>query len=258
MLVFDEVEQAKKILKNKELEYFKISLLLIVARYFRYLGQDWKDVKENLIGYCKSQNLIKFETRDMAIVDKALIIAKKCNIRVPKRCCITQKELDEIETLQNPKVERIFFVMICLAKYLKETSVTIKKKQYEKEELIFWETTGNLFREARYSNNFFDRNILIGEIEDKHYIRTEPNKDRTRNHIVIETFYPDSEPVIIFDNPDKIYKLYDAYKENRISSCEECGSSIIKKTANSSIKYCEKCAYERKLNLNKDYKRMKT
>jgi hypothetical protein len=243
-LIFDELSEAKKILKNKDLEYFKISTLTILAKYFKYIGKSWKETEEELIKYCSSQNTIKFEVYDLEVISAIIKNAKKYLLRVPTMCCITEKELQEIETLNNFKTERVFFVMICLAKYFMETNTAIKPKIYENPKLIFWRGTSELFKEARYSNNFFDRNILIGDIQDKGYIETIPNEKRTKNSIVINTFYPESNPVIYFKNPDKIYKLYKAYKDDKLNRCEICSVSIIKNSNRQTM--CEACSEEKR------------
>jgi hypothetical protein len=242
-LIFDELDEAKKILKNKDLEYFKLSLLTILAKYFRYLGKGWKETKEELIKYCSSQNIITVESQDMKTIDRAITSAKKYLLRVPTMCYITERELQEIETLNDFKTERVFFVMICLAKYFMETNTAVKPKTYENPELIFWRGTSELFKEARYSNNFFDRNILIGDIEDREYIKTKPNDTRTKNRIIINTYYPESNPVIFFKNPDKIYKLYKAYKDNKLAICSVCGISIIKNSNRQCM--CDVCSEEK-------------
>jgi hypothetical protein len=242
-LIFDELFEAKRILKNKNLEYFKINDLTLLAKYFRYLGQTWKEMRTNLINYCSSQDNITFETYDADIIDLAIKNAKVYLLRVPTMCYVTEQELLEIETLNDFKTERIFFVMICLAKYFMETNTAFNKKEYENKKLIFWKTTNELFKEARYSNNFFDRNILIGDIQDKGYIKTEPNKKRTKNYIVIKTCYPNSTPIIYFNNPDKIYKLYKAYKENKLINCTECGITTIKNSNRQAM--CQKCSEDK-------------
>jgi hypothetical protein len=242
-LIFDELDEAKKILKNKDLEYFKLSTLTILAKYFRHLGKSWKETEEELIKYCSSQNIIRFENYDYPIIDKAIKKARRYLLRVPAMCYITEKELQEIETLNDFKTERVFFVMICLAKYFMETNTAVKPKTYENPKLIFWRGTSELFKEARYSNNFFDRNILIGDIQDEGYIETVPNESRTKNYIVINTYYPESQPIIFFKNPDKIYKLYKAHKDNKLRSCSVCGISIIKNSNRQCM--CDVCSEEK-------------
>lgn len=249
-MIFDEIEEAEKILKNKEMSYFKEEDMTILAKYFRYSGQTWSEVKRSLVEFCNSQDNVQFQGNDEYILDDAIRSAKKYLLRIPKPCVITKSELDEIETLDDFKIERIFFVMICLAKYFVETNTAIKKKEYENPKLIFWKTTMELFKEARYSDNFFDRNILIGDIEDKKYIKTEANRNRTRNHIIINTFYPESEPIIFFDNPDKIYRLYGAYKDDKLLKCEVCGMSDTKNSNRQTM--CKWCAEENKREKTKE------
>ena len=244
------MEEAEKILQNKEMTCFKDEDMNLLAKYFRYSGQSLSEVKKSLVEFCNSQDNIQFQGNDEFILDDAISRAKKYFLRIPKRCVITKDELDEIETLNDFKIERIFFVMICLAKYFTETNTAVKKKEYKNPKLIFWRTTMELFKEARYSNNFFDRNILIGEIEDRKYIKTKANKNRTRNYIVINTFYPDSKPVIFFDNPDKIYKLYGAYKDGKLIRCEVCGRSDIKNSNRQTM--CKWCAEEIKREKTKE------
>lgn len=242
-MIFDEVEAAESLLNKKDLEYFSVKDMTLLSKYFKNKGQSWVDVKNSLIEFCNSQKYISLEDCDKKFLDNGIKNAKKYKIREPKLCVITKKELEEIETLDNFKTERIYFVMICLAKYFSETNTAIKQKEYANYRLIFWRTTSELFKQARYNDGFFDRNLLIGDIEDLGYIKTEPNKDRTKNFIIINTYYPESEPTIFFDNPDKIYKLYKAYKDNKLIRCSECGLSTIKNSNRQSM--CEKCWKEK-------------
>lgn len=239
-MIFDELSEAKKILANKDLSYFDENKMTILAKYFSYLGQTKKEVKKSLIDFCNSQQHIKYDVGDEATIEKAMNSLKKYKIRLPKVCFITQKELDEISTINNFKTERIFFVMICLAKYAMETNTANVRKEYPEEKLIYWGTTAELFKMARYSENFFNRNIIIGDVEDLMYIETKPNTDRTKNHIEINTYYKESTPVIFFDNPEYVYKLYKAYKDNRLIRCDVCGNSTVKNSNRQSM--CEKCS----------------
>ena len=238
-MIFDELTEAKKILSDKDLEYFNLNKMTILAKYFSYIGKSKKEIRESLIDFCNSQHYIRYDSGDDVTITKAINSLKKYKIRLPKMCFITQDELDEIGTIGNPKTERIFFVMICLAKYAKETNTAKDQKEYPEEKLIYWGTTAELFKLSRYSENFFNRNIIIGDIEDLKYIETKPNKDRTKNYIEINTYYKDSEPVIFFDNPEYVYKLYKAYKEGKVERCNVCGNSIIKNSNRQSM--CERC-----------------
>lgn len=243
LLIFDELAEAKKILSDKDLEYFNLNKMTILAKYFSYIGKSKKEIRESMIDFCNSQHYIKYDSGDDATITKAINSLKKYKIRLPKMCFVTQNELDEIGTINNPKTERIFFVMICLAKYAKETNTAKVQKEYPEEKLIYWGTTAELFKLARYSENFFNRNIIIGDIEDLNYIETKPNKDRTKNHIEINTYYKDSSPVIFFDNPEYVYKLYKAYKDEKLIQCVVCGNSTVKNSNRQTM--CEKCWNEK-------------
>ena len=50
---------------------------------------------------------------------------------------------------------------------------------------------------------------------------------------------------------EKIVLIFDYYKgENKIKSCQECGSLFKLKTSNSNKKYCDNCAKQIKLEQN--------
>lgn len=252
LLIFDEVAEAKKILEDKNLDFFDPTKITILAKYFSYLGQNKREIKDSIIEFCNSQNYIKYDSRDEEIIMNSLADLKKYNIRIPKPCVITKAELDEIGTINDEKAERVFFVMICLAKYFMETNTSKNKKEYAEEKLIFWRSTTELFKLARYSENFFNRNMIIGVVERMGYIKTVSNRDRTKNHIFINTYYKDSDPVIFFDNPEYVYKLYEAYKKEKLIRCSVCGSSVVKNSNRQTM--CEKCAYISKLASNNEYK----
>lgn len=251
-MIFDEVAEAEKILEDKSLDFFDPTKITILAKYFSYLGKTKKEIKGAIIEFCKSQSRIKYDSGDEKIIIEAMDNLKKYSIRVPKICVITKAELDEIATVNDFKTERVFFVMICLAKYFSETNTAKGKKEYAEDKLIFWRSTSELFKLARYSENFFNRNMIIGTVERMGYIKTIPNRERTKNHIFINTYYKDSEPIILFDNPEYVYKLYNAYKSEKLARCSVCGVSISKNSNRQAM--CEKCAYSSKLTSNNEYK----
>lgn len=241
-MIFDEVAEAKKILEDKNLDFFDPTKITILAKYFSYLGKNKKEIRDAIVDFCNSQNLIKYDPRDEETISEALDKLKKYKIRIPKICVITKAELDEISSINDFKTERVFFVMICLAKYFSETNTAKEKKEYAEDKLIFWKSTSELFKLARYSENFFNRNMIIGTVERMGYIKTVPNKDRTKNHIFINTYYKDSEPIIFFDSPEYVYNLYNAYKSDKLARCTVCGNSI-QKNSNRQL-MCERCGKE--------------
>lgn len=238
-MMFDELSKAEELLKNKNLDFFRVKDLTILAKYFRYRGMDWKQTENSLIDYCSTQKDIRYDDSRYYLIERAINGAKKYKLRVPVICAITKRELEEIESLNNFKAERILFVILCLTKYLDETDIVIKKKQYEEKKLICWEKSGVIFKLARYSNNFLDRNVLIGDIERAGLLKTIFNKDYTRTGVVLNIYYPDSEPVIYFNNPESVYKLYKAYKEDKLIRCAKCGISVIKNSNRQ--EFCERC-----------------
>ncbi len=244
-MIFDELSRAEEILKNKNLDFFRIKDLTILAKYFRYNEMDWKETEAELLDYCKSQTIIKYEDSLYCLIEKAIKGAKKYKLRVPVTCAITKRELEDIESINNFKTERVFFVIMCLAKYSDATDTIINRKEYDEKKVICWEKSGVIFKLARYCNNFFDRNMIIGEIERAGFIKTIPNKNFTRSGIVLNTYYPDSEPVIYFNNPENVYKLYKAYKDGKLIKCAGCGISTIRNSNRQ--EFCEQCWKEKEL-----------
>lgn len=243
-MIFDELSEANNLLKNKDVDFFRIKDLTILAKYFRHVGMDWKETETNLLNFCKSQNVAKYDESRYYLIERALRGAKKYKLRVPTVCSITREELKRIETLQNPKAERILFVILCLTKYLDATDIIINKKQYDEKKLICWTKSGIIFKMARYSNNFFDRNMLLGDIERTSLIKTIFNKSSTKTGIVLNVYYPESEPIIYFNNPENVYKLYKAYKDGKIMKCSECGLTTIKNSNRQLL--CDRCWVERR------------
>ena len=109
LLIFDEVTEAKKILEDKNLDFFDPTKITILAKYFSYLGKNKKEIRECIIDFCNSQTYIQYDSSDDETITKAIADLKKYNIRIPKICTITQAELDEISTINDFKTERVFF-----------------------------------------------------------------------------------------------------------------------------------------------------
>ena len=54
--------------------------MIILAKYFEYLGKTKKEIKEDLINYCNSQNRIKYDDGDEKTIIGVFIFSEYVNV----------------------------------------------------------------------------------------------------------------------------------------------------------------------------------
>jgi len=214
--VFDELSYAKKLLEfGFTKKYITIGELIILAKYFRYLGKDDQDILEELENFCKKYfpgyiDVLHYEKIEMALG------SLKSVLRIPIDISITTRELNSIRSLKNYRYEKVLFVMLALGKYYKLTNTgkSSKTKEYYincKNSTIFRlahvsEKKNENIMHILYKNGFINNNV------------------RTNSYYLTFTTMDDmSESAVNISDINNITHYYPLF-------CEDCGKLLATKS----------------------------
>ena len=179
----------------------------IKERVDKYSPKKWSDLINNVI-----DTVIKNEWYEPIKVDKIEI---------------TRKEWEKIIELDDNKLERVAFIILCYVKLYKAR----RSSKDRVDDLSY------ILTEASCRGVIKDK-LLIADLRDKGYVQIGNLK-----HMYVKPLYiyEDSEPYIIIDNFDKVITYYDEYRNNvKYRECTQCGKRI--KVTNNKKKYCSACA----------------
>lgn len=225
MRIFDEKSYAEKMLTDGFLGSKMGSDLLILAKYYFYLGELYETVWKNLSIFCS--RFLKEYDEDLYAekIDGIVKTANRLNLRIPVNVPITEKEIQSIKEIKNYKLEKVLFTMLVLAKYYKLTNPSKKNassKYYYvnnsfNEILKYAHTTqkGNEVVHKLYVLGKIDRSKII----DSYIIKFTDNEDT-------------SDIEILVTNMENIISFYPFY-------CSKCGKDIIR--TGRSQKMCNDC-----------------
>lgn len=223
MKILDELSYAEKLLKNGFTKPYFTGELIILAKYFRYIGKT--NLEEELISYCKKFIPEFIESIYICKILYAIKLSSKNSLRVPVFVPITKNELEKIKAIKNYRYEKVLFTMLALGKYFKLTNTGSKNKSN-----IYYINFPNcaIFRMAHTSQkknenimHFLYRNGFIDNdrVHDAYYLKFTDADDNSE----IDYYITDINNVIQFFPPhcdicgEPLKK-----KGNRQSMCYEC------------------------------------
>lgn len=232
MIIFDEVEYAKSVLRNGCSKRNVLVDFKILAKYFLYYEEKTEqEAKELMLEALKdSQTFIPINYLVLKI-DRAISFAKTENIKTMSPVTIYKEEIDVIENLPEES-RNLAFVYLFLSKWTKDAKGFFAKEADIKK-LLGTSTLRN--RDLQITNK---------TLEDEKFIKFVDT--RTKELIKV---------LVTKDGGEEIFKVsdfrhpilhYRKYVGDKIGECQECGCLIKMTTSNN--KYCVDC---RKLVKNK-------
>ena len=241
MKIFNELEYAERMLADGFIGTRMGSNLLILAKYYFYLGKDYSEVWNELSGFCAKFLNLYDEDLYAEKIDQIIKTANKLNLRIPVDVPVTKKEIDSIKEIGNYKFEKVLFTMLVLAKYYKLTNPSKKNtnSQYYYVNNSFNEILkhahtsqkGNEIVHALYNLGKIDRSKII----DSYIIKFTDDQD-------------DSNVEIIVSNINDITSFYPFY-------CLDCGKQIEKTGRNHKI--CDDCWKTKQRTMSRENMRRK-
>lgn len=234
MIILDEKKFAEDCLQNGLIVLKPYYILTILAKYYYHIrGFRKKKIMELLFDYLKKYypryELSEFywKTEVEKIAEKA---GKNLLIEI-SGVKITKSEIEKIKELKNKTLERLAFVMLCLAKY----------HNLRNSKNNNWVNTNDaeIFKFARVICDIKERNKKIGTLWNLGYIEFPKRVDKTNYRV---TFIDDdSDEEMFIDDFRELGYEYRKYCGENFIRCAEC-DILIKGNKNGTKKYCKECA----------------
>lgn len=165
--------------------------------------------------------------------------AKKYGLKYVEKINITKSELDFISNLQDIKLEKVAFVLLCLAKYHNEVSEEPDDRVYSK--------LNEIKNMARINMNKVDFEYFYANLYDKHVLLE--NNSPTSTVQIVGFISHDENDEVVFEVLEEDYLelayLYLNWKDGckGFARCCKC-NRLIKQSKTKPRKYCEECAKE--------------
>jgi hypothetical protein len=214
MKIFNELVYAEKLLQNGFSRFMYRGDLIILAKYYKYLGQKEDKIEKNIVDFCykfvPDFRIVIFSKK----IKDAILTSRTNKILIPVDVPVTEHELKTIRNIGNYRYEKILFVMLVVSKYLK-LAIQHNDKNY-KEDLVYRESLrlGEIYRLAHITEKK-DENI-------KKYFADKGLIDRQESERIFYLKFTDtndqSEPKIIVTDMNDIISFYPP-----IYYCSECG-----------------------------------
>lgn len=221
MIIPCEKEYAEQRLKEGFTRQGAFNDLLIVAKYFRYLGKNTPQVEQALIDFCEkfSADYIKiiYEKRIKDAVRKS----KDVPLRIFSPIGITRKELESIRSVSDYRAQKVLFTMLVTSKMFKDS-------RYENSNMCFISLT-EILRLARVKLAKQERKDMTRLLNSKNLIDTQGEKKIYR--------------LLFIDKQQEEFDIIVTEKNNIIShllfKCPSCGKEIPIEAK--SRKMCDEC-----------------
>lgn len=245
MIILDEMSYAEKILADKS--YPKLKDLIILAKYYKYKGHNQTDIKNLLISFCKERDSDWNEIRKSWKIKKALEESERYILRIPSKTPITRFELETIMKVGNYDKERILFILLVLAKFLKYNNTKIKISKKPRQIGLYYvnEDWIKIFQHAKVKSNRKYRNQIIHELYADGYI-----DGTVYDGIIVKYVHEESLTELFVLDYENMVLAYQRYKGDNIAQCS-CGRLFVKRRS----KKCPICQKEDKKERDKKYQK---
>jgi hypothetical protein len=234
LIILDEKSYAENLLKEGA-PYPKLKDIIILAKYWKYLDFETHDIHRKLNEYClKTDTQFNFCINGWKI-KKALNSIKQYRLRTTFPIKITKAEVYAIKQWDNYNYQKILFVLLCWAKFLKYSNTRIKLSTRLRNINDFFvnEKLSNIIKIARVSMRKSDRNKMLhdffiaGILDGTSY-----------NSLKIKCVVENSDPEILVTDYENIVLYWQRYCGERVMGCS-CGRLFIQRNIRNGK--CRKC-----------------
>lgn len=229
-IVFDEFTHAEELLKKGFKDFIKYADLLILAKYYRYLGHKDSQIKDCIVRFYKQNYPDYNEVILGEKVDSAIQKSKQRALNNKIDVVITKGEIEKIRTLNNYRYEKILFSMLAIARHSKIINQNTSPRYFVNHKFSTVLTMAGVYATKA------DRNKI------KHYLFQQgmiavPKLNRmaeTNTKEMYELLYADesSETDIIIKDMNNIISFYPFH-------CEVCGKPVEKTGKHQTM--CKEC-----------------
>lgn len=217
--------------------------------YFIKSMSDSKSYNEIIKFIDTHSNLGLTELELSEFIKSTIRSAKKYNLKSVDHIYITKSELEFIQGLDDIKLEKIAFVILCLAKYHNAVSDEV-------DDCIYFKLS-DIKKMARINMNRVDFEYFYNNLYDKGALVE--NNIATSTIQILKFVCHDDNDEIIFELSEVDYLelaylyLYIKNGQKGFVRCQQCNRLIKERRQNldckakNTKKYCEECANERHL-----------
>ena len=216
MIIFDELHYAETLLKNGFDTYAKGEYLRALAKYYRYMGEKPKSIYEKMLAFCLKYDPNFNEDMFGYRIESAIKRTEKWKLRLPVEIYITEKELENIRSAKNFKLEKILFTMLVMSRSLKLSGGNTNKDYYLTESFALILLSAKVYADKNVRDDYKYQLCKMGFIEPISDGRRKSNgKDNFR------LFYSeeDSDKKIFIQSVDDAIDYYKPL-------CEICGKEM--------------------------------
>ncbi|MFH0334662.1 hypothetical protein [Clostridium perfringens] len=229
-LILNEYDYVKSIIKTKDIKTDTTKKIIVLIKYYREQGIN----KDETLGKIQDFMMDNYPEFNLSLWDEFLsklvktYHSNKHSLRKIDNVHIYKEEMDYITRFNNPKLERILFIMLVYAKIGGFNG---------------WINTdiSNVFRDSKTSSTRKNMYLYIHKLKEHGIVDIQKQVDG--RNVRIEFMKDGGEDAIIIDDFRDVIMYYYEYKGMKVKKCEECEIRfLIKNKKNTSQKYCKDCS----------------
>lgn len=217
------------------------SSTVIMAKYFKSLGQSNKNIRkslnelidERLSSGSVCSGLFWHKTKEKWI-DKALSIAGRYPLYEFDKIVITKPEMAVVNSLHSEKfrdyrIRRLAFALLCFAKFEEKRSKNDGWINIDAKDIFVAADLKGLTTTKQ--------NLLIHELKELGLVYVSPVIGSGGLRILC---MHEGETEIVVDNMNEVGKIFRQYNGEKIIRCDKCGRLVY--ATGRRMKYCSNCA----------------
>jgi hypothetical protein len=237
---FDELKEAEETIKNGFPDgIINYSKIYIVAKYLRdTLGYGAIRLERELIKFCKSQNPNFNPVTEAESIRKWVKSAIEYGLRNNVSVSISQKEIEFLKSIENPKNRKILFMTLVFSKGKKKGNTKRDKKDVFSSEnyYIHYDDISSIIKMSKISNLTEVKFMRI--LNDYKEYLTFYNPEREL--IKLDFIDKNSENEFLMENLDeKCIEYYELIFGRNSPLCSICGNEFIR--SSNRQKACPDC-----------------
>lgn len=232
MIILNETKAVQELLNNNTANNPKMVINLLSRYYINNEKLTSQDTLKKIDNFLRSNCKKYIYSKWVDYIKKQIKLAKKFPLSEIDYIPITQMELDTIAQLNDIRLERITFVLLCYAKMY--NLKTNKNNNWVNQELK------TIFKNARVTVKIVDQCSMINKIKTSGLITYSKKVDNTNVKVNFIDNDTDSIMLRITDFRELGYE-YLVWKGEKFFRCLECGI-LTRQNKQGNRKYCNLCS----------------
>jgi hypothetical protein len=242
LIILDERAYAEQLLKTKKFgNYIKLKDMVLLSKYYYYLGFKTREIKKKLKELCKRVDPNWNDITQSWKLTVSIRESKKRKLRLPMPIPITRDELYKIKQINDYSLEKVLFIFLAISKILKYNTTVIKPRRSARLIGLFYsnEKASNVFSLAKVDVRKKQRSEMLHYLYEMEYL------DATRwNGFLIKYVCEDSPVEFMIEDYENLVLYYQRYCGEQVENCSECGKLFLKR--NSRLNLCHNCKQEKR------------